>query len=81
VHSLSQALIARGAPPPAAARMAVGALYQIVQRQASMMAFIDVFWALALFIAVILPIVFLLKRTPLEREHSPRGEPATSHSG
>jgi len=52
-----------------------------VQRQADMMAFIDVFWALALFIAVILPIVFLLKRTPLEREHSPRGEPATSHGG
>ena len=46
-----------------------------------MMAFNDVFWALAIFIAVVLPIVFLLKRTPLERGHSPRGEPATAHGG
>ena len=46
-----------------------------------MMAFIDIFWALALFIAVILPIVFLLRRTPLEREHSSPGEPATAHGG
>ena len=61
--------------------MAQGALYQIVQRQANMMAFIDVFWALAIFIAVILPIVFLLRRTPLERGHSPRGQPAGAHSG
>lgn len=81
IHSLSQALVARGAPPAAASRMAVGTLYQMVQRQANMMAFIDVFWALAVFIAVVLPIAFLLERTPLEREHSPRGEPATSHSG
>ena len=81
IHSLSQALVARGAPPAAAARMALGVLYQAVQRQASMMAFIDVFWALALFIAVILPIVFLLRRTPLERGHSARGEPAAAHGG
>ena len=81
IRSLSHTLIARGAPPAAAAHMAVGMLYRMVQRQASMMAFIDVFWALGLFIAVILPIVFLLKRTPLERGHSPRGEPATSHGG
>jgi MFS transporter, DHA2 family, multidrug resistance protein len=81
IQSLAHTLTARGAPPAAASRMAVGTLYQIVQRQASMMAFIDVFWALTLFIAVILPIVFLLRRTPLEREHSPQAEPAASHSG
>jgi DHA2 family multidrug resistance protein len=81
IHSLSQALLARGAPPAAATRMAQGALYQIVQRQANMLAFIDVFWALTIFVAAVLPIVFLLRRTPLERGHSPQGEPATAHSG
>lgn len=81
VHSLAQALRARGAPPAAASRMAVGALYQIVQRQADMLAFIDIFWALTLFIAIILPIVFLLKRTPLERGRSHGGQPAGSHAG
>jgi DHA2 family multidrug resistance protein len=81
IHSLSRALMARGAPPAAATRMAQGALYEIVQRQASMMAFTDIFWALAIFIAVVLPIVFLLKRTPLERGHSPRGEAAAAHGG
>lgn len=81
VHSLAQALRARGAPPAAASRMAVGALYQIVQRQADMLAFIDIFWALTLFIAIILPIVFLLKRTPLDRGRSRGGQPAGSHAG
>ncbi|HXS19953.1 MAG TPA: DHA2 family efflux MFS transporter permease subunit [Steroidobacteraceae bacterium] len=81
VRSLTQTLIARGAPPAAAARMAIGTLYQTVQRQASMMAFNDVFWALMLFIVVILPIVFLLKRTPLEREHSRGAEATAQHGG
>ncbi|HZT01941.1 MAG TPA: DHA2 family efflux MFS transporter permease subunit [Steroidobacteraceae bacterium] len=81
VHALTHTLIARGAPPAAASRMAVGTLYQIVQRQANMMAFNDAFWALMLFIIVILPILFLMKRTPLEREHSGGGEAATQHGG
>lgn len=61
--------------------MAVGTLYQIVQRQANMMAFNDAFWALMLFIIVILPIRFLMKRTPLEREHSDGREAAAQHGG
>jgi DHA2 family multidrug resistance protein len=81
IHSLTQTLTARGASPAAAARMAIGALYQMVQRQADMMAFNDVFWALAVFIVVVLPIVFLLKRTPLERGHSPRAQTAGSRGG
>ena len=81
VHTLTQTLTARGAPPAAASRMAVGTLYQMVQRQANMMAFNDAFWALMLFIVIILPIVFLLKRTPLERKHSDGGEAAVQHGG
>jgi DHA2 family multidrug resistance protein len=79
VHSLAQALTARGAPPAAAAHMAQGALYQIVQRQADMLAFNDVFWALTVFIVVVLPIVFLLKRAPLEHGPSRGGQAAPSH--
>jgi len=80
IHSLAQALTARGAPPAAATQMARGELYQLVLRQADMMAFNDVFWAMAVFIAVILPIVFLLKRTPLEHGGGSRGgQPAASH--
>jgi DHA2 family multidrug resistance protein len=81
VRALTQTLTARGAPPAAASRMAVGTLYQMVQRQANMMAFNDAFWALMLFIIIILPIVFLLKRAPLEREHSRAGDTAAQHGG
>ena len=80
IHALTRALIARGAPPAAAAQMAVGVLYRIVQRQADMMAFNDVFWALMVFIVVTLPTIFVLKSSPLH--HAPaRGKaPAlTSH--
>jgi MFS transporter, DHA2 family, multidrug resistance protein len=79
IHSLAQALTARGAPPAAATHMAQGALYQIVQRQADMLAFNDVFWAMTLFIVIVLPIVFLLKRAPLEHGHSRGGQAAPSH--
>jgi DHA2 family multidrug resistance protein len=80
IHSLARTLTARGAPPAAASQMAIGTLYQIVQRQADMLAFNDVFWAMTVFIVVVLPIVLLLKRTPLEHGHSGGGRPAASHS-
>jgi hypothetical protein len=64
---------ARLRPPPRT--WPLGALYQMVQRQANMLAFIDVFWALTIFIIVVLPIVFLLKRIPLERGPARGGEP------
>jgi DHA2 family multidrug resistance protein len=79
IHSLAHALTGRGAPPAAAAQMAVGTLYQLVQRQADMLAFNDVFWAMTVFIVVILPIVLLLKRTPLEHGQTSGGRPAASH--
>jgi DHA2 family multidrug resistance protein len=79
VHSLAQALTARGAPPAAASHMAMGAIYQMVLRQANMMAFNDVFWAMTVFIIVVLPIVFLLRRTPLDHGQARAGQPAASH--
>ncbi|HWF98867.1 MAG TPA: DHA2 family efflux MFS transporter permease subunit [Steroidobacteraceae bacterium] len=81
IHALTRTLTARGAPPAAASRMAIGALYRIVQRQADMMAFNDVFWVLAIFIVLTLPTIFLLKRAPLQHAHA-RGSPraATQHA-
>ena len=81
IHALTRTLAARGAPPAAASRMAIGALYRIVQRQADMMAFNDVFWVLAIFIVLTLPTIFLLKRAPLQHAHA-RGSPraATQHA-
>ena len=81
IHALTRTLAARGAPPAAASRMAIGALYRMVQRQADMMAFNDVFWVLAIFIVLTLPTIFLLKRAPLQHAHA-RGSPraATQHA-
>ncbi len=81
IRALARMLTARGAPPVAASHMAVGVLYQMVQRQADMMAFVDVFWVLTIFIVTMLPIVFLLKRTPLARDHSRSAQPAAAHGG
>jgi len=79
VHSIARTLTARGAPPGAASHMAVGTLYQIVVRQANMMAFNDVFWVLTVFVVLTLPTIFLLKRAPLEHAPARRGAPAVSH--
>jgi DHA2 family multidrug resistance protein len=80
IQSLASALVARGAPPAAASHMAVGALYRILRRQADMMAFNDLFWALMIFIIVILPMVLLLKHVPLERERAPGRQAATAQT-
>jgi hypothetical protein len=44
--------------------MAVGQLYQGVIKQATMLAFIDCFWVLMVFVAVIAPTIFLLRNNP-----------------
>jgi MFS transporter, DHA2 family, multidrug resistance protein len=80
IRSLTQMLTARGAAPAAASRMAVGTLYQIVERQADMMAFIDVFWVLAVFIVCMLPIVLLLKPASLGHSRGVRPAPVRATS-
>jgi DHA2 family multidrug resistance protein len=81
IHSIARTLTARGAPAAAASRMAVGTLYQIVLRQASMMAFNDVFWVLTVFVVLTLPTIFLLKRAPLAHAHARgRAPAATQHA-
>jgi hypothetical protein len=42
--------------------LAVGLVYQALLKQASMLAFIDCFWVLMVFVAVITPTIFLFRR-------------------
>jgi MFS transporter, DHA2 family, multidrug resistance protein len=81
IRSLTRTLTARGAPPAAAARMAIASLYQIVQRQADMMAFNDVFWVLTIFVALTLPTILLLKRAPLQHVPARGSAPAVTTQG
>jgi DHA2 family multidrug resistance protein len=67
IRTLSHAFATRGAAPSAALHMATGEIYALMQRQALMMSFEDVFRALMLFVLVISPIVLLLKRGPAAR--------------
>ncbi len=68
LHSLTQTLTSQGLPPAAANQSALGLIYQSVLQQASMQAFIDCFWILMLFVVLVIPTVFFLKRTPLVHE-------------
>ena len=64
VRTLSHAFAVRGAAPAAALHMATGEIYALMQRQALMMSFEDVFRALMLFVLIISPTLLLLKRGP-----------------
>jgi len=62
LQGLTQALTSRGADAAQAASQAQGMLYGMVQQQAMMKAFVDVFWMLALVFLAMIPLVFLMKR-------------------
>ena len=65
--------IASGSDPVTASRRAYAALFGMVQRQASMVAFIEVFRLLALIFLLLLPLLFLMKRPQT------RGEATAGH--
>lgn len=58
------AYFARVGPPAAATSRAIGYIGQLVASQATIMAYIDVFYDFALFAALFVPIVLLLVRSP-----------------
>ncbi len=64
VHVLTRLFISRGAAPALAARMAVGRIYELMQRQVLMLSFDDVFWALMLFVIAVSPVLLLLRTPP-----------------
>jgi len=60
-------LVAHGVAGADAALQAMGQLYGLVQRQAAMLAVVDTFWILALIFLAMIPLVFLLRATPLHK--------------
>jgi DHA2 family multidrug resistance protein len=57
-------LQSHGASAVDAGRQAHGVLYGVVQRQASMLAFADAFWIMAVLFMAIIPLMFLMKSAP-----------------
>jgi MFS transporter, DHA2 family, multidrug resistance protein len=62
VQQFTQFLTHQGAPPAAAQSQAYGYIGQLVSGQASILAYIDIFYTWAIFAAVLVPIVLLLIR-------------------
>ena len=74
VAKLQGYFIEKGASAALAMRRALGTLYNIVQQQASVQAYLDVFWLLGVIILfVIIPAIFL---KGLRRRATPAGEQA-----
>lgn len=62
MESMRQAFMAAGADPVTAGQRAYAAMFGMVQRQAAMMAFVDIFRLLALVFLALLPLILLMKR-------------------
>jgi len=60
--NLQANMMAHGADPVTASRQSYTALWGIVQRQASMQAFVDTFLALAVVFLLVLPLLLVMKR-------------------
>ena len=63
-HALTATFAARGADAVTAERQAWARLYEVVQRQALSLSFIDNFWLLVWIFAAVIPFVLLLGRRP-----------------
>ncbi len=70
-QGLRQYFASQGAGPVEATKRAYGALFGMVQRQASMLAYNDVFFILAILFAVMFPLIFLMRK--------PKGGPVMAH--
>jgi DHA2 family multidrug resistance protein len=62
IHRLQNSMIARGSDPATALQSAYGAIWEMVQRQASMISFVDTFRAMAVVFLLMLPLLFLMKK-------------------
>jgi DHA2 family multidrug resistance protein len=64
---LQLAMVAHGADPATAMRQSYGAIWGILQRQSSMVAFVDTFRAMAVVFLLVLPLLMFMKKP---RHHS-----------
>ncbi len=62
LQGLTSSLIQKGVNAVQAAEQAQGMIYGMLQRQAAMLAFIDIFWVLAMTFLALVPLVFVMKR-------------------
>jgi MFS transporter, DHA2 family, multidrug resistance protein len=60
-------LIGQGVGAPQAFHQAQGLLYGMVQREASMQAFIDGFWVLGVIFLAIIPVMLILRPANLKK--------------
>jgi len=58
----AQTLILRGSDPIRAANQAQGLLYGLLQRHATMLAFVDSFWLMGVTFLALVPLMFLMKK-------------------
>jgi len=72
---IAGALVGGGSDPTSGGTQALGMLWGIVQRQAMMQSFNDVFMFLAYMFAAMLPLIILMKRP----KHTAKGEPVMAH--
>ena len=60
---MKQMLMVKGSDPAQAATQAQGMLYGTLQQQAAMLSFNEVFWVLGVAFLVVIPLMFLMKKT------------------
>lgn len=68
LQGLAGKLIGQGVNSVEAASKAQGMIYGMVQRQAAMLAFIDIFWVLGITFVLLIPLIFLIRKT---KPHKP----------
>ncbi|HZT37059.1 MAG TPA: DHA2 family efflux MFS transporter permease subunit [Bryobacteraceae bacterium] len=68
LHGMSGALIQRGLGAPEAAAKAYGMLYGTLQQQSAMLAFIDVFYFLAITFLAIAPLMLLIRKMKPQKD-------------
>jgi MFS transporter, DHA2 family, multidrug resistance protein len=61
---MKSAFMARGMDAATAAKQAAAGLYGMVQQQAAMMGYVDVFFLLAIMFAACLPLILIMKKAP-----------------
>jgi DHA2 family multidrug resistance protein len=71
LHGTTQALTAAGSSPSQASVQAYAQLYGSVQRQSSMLAYIDCFFILSIVFASLIPFVFIMKRADPQKGAAP----------
>jgi DHA2 family multidrug resistance protein len=64
IDQIAHELVSRGQAQLVANQMAVGQVYQALLKQAMMLAFIDCFWVLMVFVVLITPTILFLRNNP-----------------